>query len=643
MSLAEYQQVALQTLGGPWLRLEESDIPITQAQLSLNGEYDVGKAGTRFGFTQVWNPNEPIAAMANWIFQTTGARANYLVYYNPTSGNIQLIRDLTAPSPLLLYTQAGGAGACLANGGTFLFTTTFDANGNGIGQCNVTSQYVAGINTDQAFQGPLTAVPTVSNTGSGVVTAGTHRFGYIVGTRNGFTGRISPVASEVFAPVTLNATGSQEVSFSVTATWPASAAVVYPVMTTANNLDRYFLVPGQSFNVPGGVSFTASFTINISDADLASTGTDVTDNQLLLTQTSTGTAPFSPSVVGVYGPRTIYITQINGVPQAYASDPDNPQYITADQHVLYLPGFKAMITFFQHGPVAYFLGPHWTYAYQDTGTTPVEWPSAQLVDGSIGTLSPLGVSVNASRGFAAVADVAGLYIFEGGSYSELPLSYMVEPDWKRINWAAAAKVQVMDNPDKRQIYVLAPLDGATTPSHVLMFDYTEGLDPESVKYSLWDINGYNPGAACILQNPTTSVLELWIGNSVAGKVGRQMNSKDGSPYADFTTGAINWQHETALLPGLTERIGSIYHFYAEQVRATGSGNLNATIYGLDRTKSVSWTNPVALTGTPGQAYTVRHPRLRSESASIRFTTNAANQCCSLSALDMFYAPGPSFR
>src|SRR5689334_1763952 len=107
MSISEYQNVSISKFGGPWLRLDPSDVPQGQGLLSLNSEYDIGNAGHRFGFSQVWNPSEPINSMANWIFQTTGAKANYLAYYNPTSGNIQLIRNLSAPSPLTLYTQAG--------------------------------------------------------------------------------------------------------------------------------------------------------------------------------------------------------------------------------------------------------------------------------------------------------------------------------------------------------------------------------------------------------------------------------------------------------------------------------------------------------------------------------------------------------
>jgi len=644
MSVSEYQQTTIQQFGGAWLRGDVSDIPPGQALLCLNSEFNQGQAQHRFGFAQFWNPNETITSMVNWIFQTTGVRANYLVYYNPSTGNMQVVRDLLSISPQTMYTQAGAVGASITSGGTFLFLATYDANGNGVGQCRVASQYVAALNTDIAFQGPLTAVPTVSNSGTGSVTAGIHNFGYILQTRNGFVGRISPVSGSTFVPVALNAAGGKQVSFSVTTTWPADANIVYPVMSTVNNPNRYFLVPGQSFLVPPGLSFTASFTIDITDADLASTGTDVTNNQLLFTQDTSGNGPFSPNFVAVYGPRTVYHTVIGSVPQAYASEPDNPQYITADQHVLYLPGFKAMSSSFSLNNIYYVLGPHWTYAFQDTGDTPVNWPSAQLIDGNIGTPSVHGTTVNSSRGFAWVCDVTGLYTFQGGRYSTLAVSYMVEPDWKRINWSGAAQtVQVVDNSDKRECMVFVPLDGATTPSHMMMFDYTDDITADKVKYSLWNIVSYNPGSGCIVQNPTTGLLELWIGKSSNGAVGRQMNSADGSPYADFSSSAINWQYETALLPGLNEHIGNIYHHYADQVRATGSGTLNATIYGLDRTKSVAWTPGVTLSNTPGGAYTKRYPRLRSESASIRFTMNVANQHVVLSALDHFYAPGPSFR
>jgi hypothetical protein len=87
-----------------------------------------------------------------------------------------------------------------------------------------------------------------------------------------------------------------------------------------------------------------------------------------------------------------------------------------------------------------------------------------------------------------VADEAGLYLFEGGSYPSRPVSYWQQPDWQRINFAQKTKIFVSDDKANQRVTVLAPLDGATSPTHELTWDYSLGTTPEQVQYSLNDIS-----------------------------------------------------------------------------------------------------------------------------------------------------------
>jgi hypothetical protein len=640
MSLNDLQHITVTDYNGPWTRLEASDVPIDHGLLAYNTEYNPGYAGTRRGFASYWAANEPMVAMFNWI----SSAGNYLVYYNNSSGNIRIVPADLSLATQTLYTQAGASGAVIASNGTRLFCATFDSNGLGVGQCRITSKIGAAFYTDKAFLGPLADKPTLTNTGVGSVTAGIHRIGYIIQTRNGFLGRISPVSAttNLFdVTSTLTAAGGQQVSFSLTKTWPTEADRIWFVMTTTANLDRYYIVESApEIHVPGGSSYTVNTTWDVSDADLAAFK-EVTDNANLLTQDSSGNGPFLPFSVGTYGSRSTYLTEISGISQAYVSEPDNSQVITADRHVVYLPGFRQMKAQGELGRVWYVLGPNWTYAFEDTGGYPVTWPSARLVDGTIGTLSPRGFTVSASTGFGWAAHTTGFYLFQGGAYQSRPISYYVDPDWRRINWAGGAvNVQVVDNKDKQQVYVIAPLDSATSPSHILVFDYSNGITPEAIKYSLWYISGYLPGAGIIVQNPTTKVMELWLGKQTAGAVYRQMNSTyDASPYSDAGS-AIDWQFETALMPGVNVNLGQVYLHQARQVRAVGNGTLACTVYGLDRTKSQATPN-ITLSTTPGKVNTNRYPMMRSESVSYRFSTAAANHWCNLSTVDHYYGIGNS--
>ncbi len=633
----EYETISVTSPAGAWTRLEATDVPPDRALLSLNAEFNPGAVATRRGFASAFNPNEPIASMFNWI---CGAglvltTSNGLAYYNPTSGKVRLVPNLAAPVPVDLFTQAGAAGAFIASGGTRLYVATFKADGTGAGACRVVGVYGAAINTDTAFLGPLTHSPALSAVGSGLCTKGTHRVGYIIETRNGFIGKLSPsnASGDFLTTSAITVAAGKQIRVVMNpAAWPAEAKNVHVFMSPVINPNQYFLVPGAVSGVPGGLPWATTIDINITDEDLLSTGTDVTEHVNLFTATPAGVAPFDPFVVLEHGNRIVYLTDIDGISQAYASEPERPQHITADQHVLTLPGFRQMKTGFSLRGGLYLCGPHWTYVTEDNGGKPVEWPTPRLVDGTIGAMGPRCVTVNGSAGFAAVAHVTGLYIFSGGAYQTRPISYYQEPEWKRINWNAAATVQVLDDKDKQQLYVLAPLDAAVQPTHILMWDYADGLSPDKANFSLWNLAGYNPGAGCVVQNPTTKQLELWLGNSVAGKVLRQA-----SGYNDDSA-AINWQHQTALLPGMAHDIGTVYGHYAVQFRAHGAGTLSIQAKGIDNTR-VSNVMTQVLAAAPAQEYTKRYYRnhasqgpLISESASYLFSTSAADEWCSLSSL-----------
>jgi hypothetical protein len=234
--------------------------------------------------------------------------------------------------------------------------------------------------------------------------------------------------------------------------------------------------------------------VSISDDDLAG-GVDAVAYQNLLTADVNGLAPFRPASIFPYSSRLAYVTRDGaGFPVVYFSDPDNYQQITANQHGVYLPGNLIVNTGRALRGVAYMFGPHWTYSTSDTGGTPTTWAKPQLVDGSIGTLSPNGVADNPAQGFLWVADESGLYLFEGGQYPSRPISYYQQPDWDRINWGGApTAVKVIDNKSKKRVEVQAPIDGSLVPNARLVWDYTEGVDPETAKYSLLSMPGYAQG------------------------------------------------------------------------------------------------------------------------------------------------------
>ena len=654
------QLVQITDFKGPQFRLEATDIPLEAAQLAINCEYNPGNVGTRAGFGLALNPNVAVTSMFNWVRNPDLAIAtgNALAYFDKTNGKARIITNLATGTTYDLFTDSSAYAASFASGGSRLYACAFDSTGAGTAQGRVMGTDVAAIYIDKLFMGPMTYKPTLANSGTaGNVTAGSHRIGYIVASRTGFIGKISPVSGSAFDITSaITAPGGKQLTVTFNTTWATEAATVYPVMTTADNLAQYFIVPNSSFGVPGGSPFSFTVTIDIGDEDLKANAQDVTGNLQLLTQDAGGTGPFNPFLILEYGQRMMYFTTVAGLSKWYVSDYSqdfgvNPQAITADQHVRYLPGYRPVSSAFVLDNVVYVMGPHWTFAERDNQQLPVQWPAPELVDGQIGCLGPLACTVNSSKGMAWVADSGGLYVFSGGRFAERPVSYLVESDWKKINLNAGHTIQVKDHKDKQQVYVLVPLATdidpfPTTPTHVMMFDYSNGMTPETIKYSLWSITNFAPGSIEVVQNQNTRRLELWTGKATAGKILRQQNwTDDANPFSDDDA-AIDWQYETALLPGMNRKVGMLWRHQAVRLRAKGYGVLNITAYGIGRQKSASVTsasNPLMLEREPKGEYYKRYA-LMSESASYRFTMNEnPGDYCLLSALGHEAGTGPSFR
>jgi len=319
-----------------------------------------------------------------------------------------------------------------------------------------------------------------------------------------------------------------------------------------------------------------------------------------LSQTIAGTSPIDPSVIVPYGQRMCYVAlDGSGVPVVYVSEPGNPQQVISAFGGVYLPGNLSILTVFALGRVLHILGPHWSYSTTDNNNEPSTWAQPQIVDGLIGCGGPFCVSVDASQTYAWIADDTGFWLFSG-SFPDRPISYYQQGDWNRINFAQQNKIFVIDDKTNLRVHVIAPLDGATDPTHILTWDYSLravdsagiNVSPEQVKYSLDNIaGGYALGCGCMVQNNTTLRSERWLApTSTSQYVLRQNTAADTNPYRDNGTTPINSKYQTSLLPK-GSNIGQVYQHHGAHLRLTGT-SANLTAYALDGTTS---TGPFALT------------------------------------------------
>jgi len=583
-----------------------------------------------------------ITSFFNWLFNLFGVPKSWFVYFSSGVG-IRIIDLAAGPgAPTTWVPQTSAYAASFASAGNRFYAAFFNFNGSG-NSAGVVSSYLGG--TSFLFAGPITTNLVMTEPGAGLVTAGPHRFGYLIQTGNGFTTRPSPAPGNVFTPVNFTASGSHNLNMQIAAPWPNYASVVQAVMTTSANSNRYYTVPGASIGVPGGTFFTANIPINISDADLAATGTDVTSYLNLLTTDVSGNPPFLPYFLHLYSNRMGYTTlDPSGIPVTYYSDPNNYQSITASQHGIYLPGNLPQTCTTDLRGVAYIFGPHWTYAVSDNGKVPVQWASPQLVDGGIGTLAPRGVCTNTAQGFIWVADVGGLYLFRGGQYPQRPISYYQQPDWNQINWANAASLVVVDDAVKHIVSVYVPV-GGVNPTFVFSWDYSEGTEPEQVKYSRNFLSGWSIGTAGVIQNPTTRRNEVWVTSASADRVLRENDGSEANPYRDVATGGgtavISSSYQTSLLPGLDNPHGFLTMHHGDHLRISGQGQASIQANGLDGVTQGP-AIPLQLSNTPGLLQLIKY-FLQNEHATLTIATSSLDQFFVLTYIAHYWTQGAPQR
>lgn len=442
------------------------------------------QAATRRGSSEVAQipaAAHAITTLASWYFSFAGTQNGYVAMYSPSIG-------------LLFYDQSTAtfSGAIIAVTGAAYASVVFDglrayvAFGDFTGRKGISQGYVYGLFANNTFtnpaadklffppfqQGDISSPPPgtiffeVGTTlTAGVTTKGTHNFGYIVTTRNGYTGSISPVTvAGVFSPFTYAASTDKQLNaLFVWNSLPSYvdpdnapfASVIQVVMTSASNLQEYYVVPGATATIPTISIGTVTITFNISDADLV-TGTNVTQLQNLFTQDQSGAGPFNPSAIFLYSSRVGYVTlDPSGFPVVFFSDVNAYQILRLADSGIYLEGRKIPVQGCSLGGVCYIATLDALYAVQDNGGVPATWAQPARVAGSIGIPAPS--CMKAVGGKLLMASEKGLYVYYGGTFPQIPISYWQNTDWNRINWLQPTQVQVIDDAFDHVIRVIAPL------------------------------------------------------------------------------------------------------------------------------------------------------------------------------------------
>lgn len=621
MSLRGWIEKEVSDPRGSWTRLDGVRARPNRAFISRNVRFEPGRVKSRDGFVAGVSVTGKVSSIYDW---STALGFGYVLFFE--DGTVMAINKATDVIASM-YPQAG-RGMVVAEAGDEAYIATYGSDGLGTGQVRISQPSIGIGTTDTAFAAPWVEVPVITDIGPGEVTQGVHKFAYIIQTRTGFTGQPGPKPGDVFSPVSFTvAAGGRTVNMAITVTVPANASFLYPIMTRADNPDRWYFVPDIAIPLSPGAT-TITIPISISDERLADSAEEANEHFDAITATVANVGPFYPSSVFNYGKRLAYIV----VDKVYFSDPDDFQFITEDRNVIQLPGKKRIVAGGQLRGSAYLLGSQSTYEVADNGDFPSTWAPANEVSSSIGAVNPESIEWRTAGDYWWVVSRSGVYLFDG-RYANKPISYFQSTDWARINWAAADRIKIRDHVTRQEVYVAVPLDGATEPTHTMCWSYARGMTFDEVDYSLDD---YNTGTAFgrfgglgIVKNPTTLLEELWITPVQAATIRKQ---SAGAIDDAGATIAAEW--ESGFVLGGAGR-KKISRFGGIDCSVVGGGILTVTVYGPDRVRSTQFG--IALSSSPSEDILTKID-LTEEDISVRFSAIDIAEHFDLSSFVAYHKP-----
>jgi hypothetical protein len=511
----------------------------------------------------------------------------------------------------------------------FAYIALSDKNGNGIAPVLISdgsaivdvafsawSLYRSGLQLGGGFG------MAFSQIGAGYTTPGLTNYAMVLQTGTGFlsqpmvqTGPNFVTASKVQATFTIPA------GYSI-----YGSGTVYLLKNRVDNPTQWYWIPNDPISgtvgevpyVPGATTLT--FTINISDADMAASLDPANDQWLTLQQAVHPilTGPIKPSFVSLYGKRMCY-----GADNIlYVSDLDSPQAITPDRNIVETPkqlklGFAFSL---QGSPDLYMTGAKWLGRVSDNGDTPSTWAPPILISETIGAPFPGCVCHRTAGGYAWLATDAGVFLFTG-VLGDKPVTWMIQDQWSRVNWNAAAAIEMEDDIENRVLYVAVPLDGATEVNAVFCIDYTYGLSAEQVDISL-DLYQSNGVYSVAVGPDETGANRVWLGSDQGYLL---MHNEGGS--ATDAGGPITSIWESGLVRSPGDFASRMVRVGGMDLWMRGGGGLTTTVYSLDKQRSVSpylLSSAGATTGlaaTPGIMYHHKFDISKIENYSIRFQVN----------------------
>lgn len=282
-----------------------------------------------------------------------------------------------------------------------------------------------------------------------------------------------------------------------------------------------------------------------------------------------------------------------------------------------------------------------SYSTSDAGDVISDW-SPDLIDSAVGA-GPHSVGKIAQFGetlqdIGFVANASGLHLFNG-TFAGLRLSQKIHSLWERITTTAAHTIELVIDSKKQVLYAAVPLDGAERPTHILHANFLNGLTPDAIRWSLWEMP-FEPQSINVISEAGDEAQTLWVAGYDPGQLFKMEFRVAVSEVDDWISASESYPVQTkvefAKLPNeMQDEIPEgIFHHCGCTLRVRGAGTLNVRCNDLDQ-EFFADAAPYALSENPrGEKFFLVD--VSSERASFEIEVNEAGGWLTLTRFTHWY-------
>lgn len=609
--LESHKPVILNKFNGLFNRGDNNSVPIDHAQSAQNLIYSEDSCETRHGV----DLDVTIGSVVRWVtYKRPGEASRKLIL--TSSGD--LYDSLNLITPILSIPAMTDFSTQ-----TF-FGRIYISPHNGVEGLPGEKIYVYDGTTIRQAGGvaPTGSLTVTTSALSGFVEVGTHLFAVSFETASGFVTKPGPAIYAVYV-----APGGFKVDISNIPTGPAGTVarrllatkVADPFSGDQEEPEYFFIPEGRIAN-----NIDTTLTVDFFDNDLQ------TSADYLFFQRESIPACLHLSS---YKSRLVASNYDGGNSIALLSKAADPEsFSELDGFIAVDPAsndtLKSAVEF--RGSLYFAKSLKVSGVSESEGLEPAEWAAPESVDLGVGTevfgIQKILDSEGTNLDKFLIATRLGLEIFNG-LITPPALTWKIENFWRtRINFAAANKIQVFNDPTSAAIYCSLPIDGATLPNVVLYGDYSRGFDPLNIRWSIWAFPFDDLSIGMDVDNVTQTPF-FGIG-SLSGNI----YSYPSANYNDNGT-AIDSYLETALVK--LDDSGVSAHCADLTMNASGVGNLQAILFDENGVKTQVLLSSAL---TTAKRTINRLPNFESERMYLMLRTSLFNERFKLLAVSFFIKP-----